>query len=137
MEITTENLSELNTVAFQILKKADKRKIILFKGVMGAGKTTLIKEICYQLGVEENVSSPTFAIINAYQGSEGEVFHFDAYRIESEEEAFDIGVEEYLFSGNWCLIEWPEKIKSFFPMSSDVLEVEIELEMDKRTYKFD
>ena len=137
MKIKTEDIDELGNVAFQIINKAEKRRIIVFNGEMGSGKTTLIKEICLKLGVKENVSSPTFGIINAYSGSKGEVFHFDAYRIETEAEAFDVGIEEYLFSGNWCLIEWPNKIETFLLNREDILEVNIKVDSNSRTYKFD
>ena len=137
MKIKTERISELEDVAFNIVKQAGKRRVIVFNGEMGAGKTTLIKEICVKLGVKENVTSPTFGIINTYLGGKGEVFHFDAYRIENEKEAFDVGIEEYLFSGNWCLIEWPDKIEAFLPTRKDVLEVDIKVDSNSRTYKFD
>lgn len=137
MKLKTEHISQLENVASQIVNKAGKRKIIVFNGGMGAGKTTLIKEICVKLGVKENVSSPTFGIINAYLGSKGQVFHFDAYRIESEDEAFDVGIEEYLFSGNWCLIEWPNKVEKFLPTRDNILEVNIKVDSNSRTYKFD
>jgi tRNA threonylcarbamoyladenosine biosynthesis protein TsaE len=137
MKIKTERISELEDVAFNIVKQAGKRRVIVFNGEMGAGKTTLIKEICVKLGVKENVTSPTFGIINTYLGGKGEVFHFDAYRIENEKEAFDVGIEEYLFSGNWCLIEWPDKIEAFLPNQKDILEVDIKVDSKSRTYKFD
>ncbi len=137
MKIKTQHINELGNVAYQIIIKAEKRRIIVFNGEMGSGKTTLIKEICLKLGVKENVSSPTFGIINAYLGSKGEVFHFDAYRIENEKEAFDIGIEEYLYSGNWCLIEWPDKIEEFLPNKKEILEVDIKVDSNSRTYKFD
>tara|TARA_B100001769_G_C21559829_1_gene318286 strand:- start:28 stop:441 length:414 start_codon:yes stop_codon:yes gene_type:complete len=137
MQIKTAEIDDLNNIAFEIIKKAGKRKVILFYGEMGAGKTTLIKEICLRLGVKENISSPTFGIVNSYLGREGEVFHFDAYRIESKSEAIDLGIEEYLFSGNWCLIEWPEKIKDFLPYQSELLEVDIKVDSKYRIYKFD
>lgn len=136
MEIECSSLDNLKEIALQIIKAAKKKRIILFNGEMGAGKTTLIKEICFELGVKENVSSPTFGIVNEYDIEKGSVFHFDAYRIENEEEAFDIGLEEYLFSGNWCLIEWPEKVSTFLPNENEKLEVTIEVALDIRTYKF-
>ena len=137
MKIKTERINELGDVAFNIVKQAGKRRVIVFNGEMGAGKTTLIKEICVKLGVKENVSSPTFGIINTYLGGKGKVFHFDAYRIESEVEAFDVGIEEYLFSGNWCLIEWPDKIESFLPTQKEIIKVDIKVDSNSRTYKFD
>ena len=87
-------------------------KIWIFEGEMGAGKTTLIKAICKNLGVMDEVSSPTFSIVNEYKTVEGKtVYHFDFYRVKSIEEVYDIGVEDYFYSGNICLVEWPEKIK--------------------------
>ncbi len=136
MELKSKEIDNLNNIAFEIIKKAGKRKIILFYGEMGVGKTTLIKEICQRLGVKENVSSPTFGIVNSYLGLEGEVYHFDAYRIESKSDAIDLGIEEYLYSGNWCLIEWPEKIKDLLAYKSDLLEVNIKLNSEYRIYNF-
>jgi tRNA threonylcarbamoyladenosine biosynthesis protein TsaE len=132
-----QNIDQLSSIALDILNRAGKRKIILFNGEMGAGKTTLIKEICLKLGVKENVSSPTFGIINTYKGIENDVHHFDAYRIENESEAYDIGVEDYLFSDAWCLIEWAEKIKGFLPSQKEFIEVDIKIESNTRIYKFD
>jgi tRNA threonylcarbamoyladenosine biosynthesis protein TsaE len=136
MEIKSKEISNLNNIAFEIIKKAGKKKIILFYGEMGAGKTTLIKEICLRLGVKENISSPTFGFVNTYLGLEGEVYHFDAYRIESKSEAIELGIEDYLFSGNWCLIEWPQKIKDFLPYQNELLEVDIKVDSKCRIYKF-
>ena len=100
------------------------RKIILFNGEMGAGKTTLIKAICHELGCEDEVSSPTFSLVNHYVSpSAGDVFHFDCYRLKSTEEAMDIGFEEYLESGSYCLIEWPEIILKL--ISEPYVEVEV------------
>lgn len=91
---------------------------------MGAGKTTLIKEICKQLGVEDNISSPTFSLVNEYETKNGELaYHFDFYRITDEEEALDIGIEDYFYSGNWCFIEWPENVENLLPL--DAVEIHI------------
>ncbi len=91
----------------------------LFYGDMGAGKTTLIKQFCNDIGVEDNVTSPTFSLVNEYQTHDGEiVYHFDFYRIDSEEEAEQIGLDEYIYSNNICLIEWPEKIPNLLPHSN-------------------
>ncbi len=91
-------------------------KVIAFNGLMGAGKTTFIKAICAHLGVEDVTSSPTFSLVNDYETPEGKsIYHFDLYRINSELEALDMGIEEYLYSGNWCFIEWPEKIPNLLP----------------------
>ena len=93
----------------------EKEKIILFSGEMGAGKTTLIKEFCKSIGVKDEVSSPTFSLVNEYESAIGPVYHFDLYRIHSEEELYDIGYEDYFFSGYLCLIEWPEMASGIIP----------------------
>ncbi len=91
-------------------------RIVLFYGSLGAGKTTLIKAVCEALGVEDTVTSPTFAIVNEYRTGDGEpVYHFDFYRTERVEEAYDLGYEEYFYSGKLCLVEWPEKIDALIP----------------------
>jgi tRNA threonylcarbamoyladenosine biosynthesis protein TsaE len=91
----------------------------LFYGEMGAGKTTLIKNICRQFSVTDNVSSPTFSLVNEYNTENGQtIYHFDFYRIDDEEEAINIGFDEYIYSGNLCLIEWPEKIPNLLPLSN-------------------
>ncbi len=111
MEFQIHSIEELNSVAKEIISNFQ-HKIILFEGEMGTGKTTLIKEIILQMGSKDEVSSPTFSIVNEYETPMGKVFHFDLYRIKSEEEAMDFGVEEYLDSGNYCFIEWPDKIEN-------------------------
>ena len=94
-------------------------KIILFHGDMGVGKTTLIKEICKILGTEDLISSPTFSIVNEYITSNDEtIFHFDFYRIDNEEEAYNIGVEDYFDSNHWCLIEWPSVVENLLPLEN-------------------
>lgn len=99
-------------ISDHIIEKGLNFKIWIFDGEMGAGKTTLIKSICKNLGVMDEVSSPTFSIVNEYKTVDGKtVYHFDFYRVKSIEEAYDMGVEDYFNSGNLCLIEWPEKIK--------------------------
>ena len=99
-----------------LIEAAAQEPVILFEGPMGAGKTTLIKEVCRQLGVKENVSSPTFSLVNEYEGADGKlIYHFDFYRINTEREAVDIGALEYFDSGNVCLIEWPSLIPSLLP----------------------
>lgn len=111
------SLEDLKRVADELITAAGNTRVWLFEGEMGSGKTTLIKVICGQLGVMESTSSPTFSIINEYQGREGEaIFHFDFYRLEKETEAFDMGVEEYFESGNYCFVEWPERVVSLFPL---------------------
>ncbi|WP_158837420.1 tRNA (adenosine(37)-N6)-threonylcarbamoyltransferase complex ATPase subunit type 1 TsaE [Polaribacter sp. L3A8] len=110
-----ENLSE---VAAELIASVE-NKTLLFYGQMGVGKTTLIKEICKQLNVLDTISSPTFSLVNEYQTSKNEsVFHFDFYRIEDEEEALDMGIEEYFDNNDWCLIEWPENIENLLPLDA-------------------
>jgi tRNA threonylcarbamoyladenosine biosynthesis protein TsaE len=111
-------LEELPIIAKEIIKSA-KHKVLLFYGEMGVGKTTLIKEIVKQLGSMDTVSSPTFSLVNEYHTTNGEkMYHFDFYRINNENEALDIGVEEYFYSGYWCLAEWPDKVENLLPLNS-------------------
>lgn len=118
-------LSELSEIAIWVLKFSPGR-VILFKGPMGSGKTTLIKEITHQLGVEHVTSSPTFSLVNEYLSKKGEtIYHFDFYRIEDEEEAFDMGIEEYFDSDAWCFVEWPEKVENVLPLDSVVIHLSI------------
>ncbi|TVQ83540.1 MAG: tRNA (adenosine(37)-N6)-threonylcarbamoyltransferase complex ATPase subunit type 1 TsaE [Bacteroidetes bacterium] len=113
-ESFTEN--QLGEVAQKLLKLNPDSRIFAFYGAMGAGKTTLIKAICNQLDVTDTVGSPTFSIINQYLTRHGEnLYHFDFYRMNKLEEAYDIGYEDYFFSGNYCFIEWPEKIETLLP----------------------
>lgn len=106
----------LPAVAQKILSDFPDQRIFAFYGEMGAGKTTFIHSFCRQLGSQDNISSPTFALVNEYEDRNGNVlFHFDFYRMKHLEEAFDIGLEEYLYSGNYCFMEWPEKITELLP----------------------
>jgi tRNA threonylcarbamoyladenosine biosynthesis protein TsaE len=118
--------SELPDVANQLLKEAGECKVWLFKGEMGAGKTTLIKALCQHLGVVDGMSSPTFSIVNEYATDGGKIFHFDLFRIKNEVEAFDIGTEEYFYSGNYCFVEWPEKIPGLIPESHADVSIDLE-----------
>jgi tRNA threonylcarbamoyladenosine biosynthesis protein TsaE len=115
MNITVNNINELPLISAQILNYLADYRVILFFAPMGAGKTTLINELCKQLGVTDQPSSPTFSIVNEYQSSNGLIFHFDFYRLKDEGEAYDLGYEEYFFSGNYCFVEWPEKIMNLLP----------------------
>jgi len=108
------NITDINSVAKEVLRSVDS-KVLLFYGEMGVGKTTLIAEIVNELGCMTDVSSPTFSIVNEYEITEGLVYHFDFFRIENEEEVYDIGFEDYADSDNWIFIEWPEKISSLIP----------------------
>lgn len=117
-------LSDLQKTGKELLEAYPKERIYAFVGKMGAGKTTFIKSLCCSLGVEEEVSSPTFSLVNEYRGSvEKTIFHFDFYRIKTETEAYDIGLEEYLDSGNYCFIEWPDKIDSLLPPSFVLIKI--------------
>lgn len=113
MEITF-SLDKIDEIAEKILTLS-KHKIFLLEGEMGVGKTTLTKAITKQLGVKEVTSSPTFSLVNEYQSDDGLLYHFDLFRLEDLSEAYDIGIEEYLDSDNFCFIEWPEKIMSILP----------------------
>ncbi len=115
MNITVSGLADLEQAAVSVLDFAEGARFFIFEGDMGAGKTTFIKSLCRALGVDEVVSSPTFSIVNEYHSEEKIIYHFDFYRIRSIQEAYDIGYEEYFYSDNICLIEWPEKIAELLP----------------------
>ncbi|GAB4046203.1 tRNA (adenosine(37)-N6)-threonylcarbamoyltransferase complex ATPase subunit type 1 TsaE [Spirosoma litoris] len=116
MTLHIDHIDELDTVAHQLLAEGRQRTVWLLDGEMGAGKTTLIKALCRALGVVSTVHSPTFSIVNEYTTHEGHsVYHFDCYRLKNEAEALDIGIEEYFASGDYCFIEWPERIMSLWP----------------------
>lgn len=122
MEITFR-LDEIESAAEAVLA-ANPEPVILFNGEMGAGKTTFIKALCRALGVIDAVSSPTFSLINEYRTSQGDpVFHFDAYRLKDESEAYGIGMDEYLDSGAWCLVEWASKIPNLIPGRHSVIDI--------------
>lgn len=124
------NIDELSSVSSELETAANDSKLILFSGEMGAGKTTLIKEFCKHLGVKDEVSSPTFSLVNEYQGKTGKIYHFDLYRIESEEELYNIGYEDYFYSGYLCLVEWPEMALGIIPEKH--ISVKIRVENDQR-----
>ncbi|WP_298303891.1 tRNA (adenosine(37)-N6)-threonylcarbamoyltransferase complex ATPase subunit type 1 TsaE [Flavobacterium sp.] len=108
-------LDEIDAVAQKIISENPK-KVILFNGLMGVGKTTLIKSLAKNLGVNDATSSPTFSLVNEYQISNNQyIYHFDVYRLKNETEALDMGIDEYLYSGNWCFIEWAENIPNLIP----------------------
>lgn len=116
LSLFCDSLKDLPATASKILDFCGNTHVILFSGQLGAGKTTLIKELCRLRGVEDNISSPTFAIINEYIDKDEEpVYHFDFFRIKTEAEAVDIGTDEYFYSGNLCLVEWPSKAASLIP----------------------
>ena len=106
-----KTLCDLKVIATELQNEFGTHRVIAFYGEMGVGKTTLIKELCAQLGVEDIPNSPTFSIVNEYLTQKGAtLYHFDFYRIEEEEEVYDLGYEDYFYSGNYCFVEWPEKI---------------------------
>lgn len=128
------SLDQIQETAQQILD-SNPKKIILFNGEMGVGKTTLIKQLCKSLGVEDATSSPTFSLVNEYEIANGKkVYHFDFYRIKQETEALDMGVDDYLYSGNWCFIEWSEKIANLLPEEYSTINITL-LEDGKRDLK--
>lgn len=115
-KITINGLENIREAARQFIDAMDQDTVFAFHGEMGAGKTTFIKAICEELGVEDVINSPTFAIVNEYRSASAElIYHFDFYRINKPEEAYDFGYEDYLYSGALCLIEWPEKIEELLP----------------------
>jgi len=109
------NIEDIDAAAEEIISQSGGAKVFLFHGEMGAGKTTLIKAICKVLGSDENISSPTFSIVNEYHIPKGKIYHFDFYRLKNQAEAMDMGCEEYFYSGEYCFIEWPEKIPDLLP----------------------
>jgi len=117
MNVIIDNLDQLPVVANAFIERTKGSTVFAFLGEMGAGKTTFIKSICEELGVEDVINSPTFAIVNAYYSPllNDSVYHFDLYRIKTPEEALNVGIEEYLESGSLCFIEWPEIIRSILP----------------------
>lgn len=130
-KIEIESLSELPKVAEAVLGELRGRSVVLFRGPMGAGKTTLISRMAAALGAEDTVTSPTFALVNQYEGEGGRrIYHFDFYRINNVEEALDLGYEEYFYSGELCLVEWPEKIEPLLP--EEAMTVTITVGEDER-----
>lgn len=120
-------IKSLSGIARELIEKFPEQRVFAFYGKMGAGKTTFIQAVCKELGSTDNVISPTFALINEYKTETmHSIFHFDFYRIEDMEEAFDLGYEDYFYSGEYCLIEWPEKIEPLLP--DDFVEVKIEVQ---------
>lgn len=116
MELKINHIDDINEVARQFVDQMGDHKIFAFYGKMGAGKTTFIKAMCEELGVTDVINSPTFAIVNEYMDGKGEsIYHFDFYRIKRVEEVYDIGFDEYIYSGNRCLMEWPELIEQLLP----------------------
>ena len=126
------SLDELDKVAEAVVEALDGRTVVALDAPMGAGKTTLISRIAAYLGAQDDVTSPTFAIVNQYEGSERTIYHFDMYRIERIEEALDFGCEEYFALGELCLVEWPEKIEALLPDDTMVVRIEILSDSERR-----
>ncbi len=133
-KIEIDSLSDLPEVAEALLEELHGRSVVLFRGPMGAGKTTLISRVAAALGAQDAVTSPTFALVNQYEGAGGRrIYHFDFYRINTLEEVLDLGYEEYFYSGDLCLVEWPEKIEPLLP--EDAVTVTITVgEDEERTF---
>lgn len=131
IEITINGIEDYPRAAKEFVKHMDKGLLFAFYGKMGSGKTTLIKSICKELGVEDAVNSPTFAIVNEYGARNGEtIYHFDFYRIKSLEEVYNMGYEEYLYGDAYCFMEWPELVEELLP--EDCIRVDINEESDGR-----
>ena len=129
MEIRIKSIEEIAVAAKEFVAAMGERKVFAFYGKMGAGKTTFIKAVCEELGVEDVINSPTFAIVNEYVDGKGEpVYHFDFYRIKNPQEVMDLGYEDYVYSGHVCFMEWPELIENLLP--DDAVKVTIEEEID-------
>jgi tRNA threonylcarbamoyladenosine biosynthesis protein TsaE len=122
---TTFSLDQINDIAAKIIAQ-NPHKIIIFNGEMGAGKTTLINALCKKLGVLDATSSPTFSLVNEYITIDKQlVYHFDFYRIKTENEALDMGVDDYLYSNHYCFIEWAEKISNLVPEKHSVINISV------------
>lgn len=133
-QATCKSESELPAIASELLDRLGKSRIVLLEGGMGAGKTTLVKHLCDALQVIDNVTSPTFTLVNEYATKSGvPVYHFDLYRLEKESEALDFGMEDYLCSGHYCFIEWPEKAPNL--LSEDTVKIKIDVHNQERTFK--
>ena len=134
--ITIQSLETIREAAREFVSQIGDRRVFAFYGKMGAGKTTFVKAICEELGVDDVITSPTFAIVNEYETPSEPIYHFDFYRIKKLEEVYDMGYEEYFYSGSLCFIEWPELIESLLP--DDAVRVSIEEQPDgTRLVKYD
>lgn len=136
MNEITYDLEQLPDTAKAFIDSIGKDRIFLFEGEMGSGKTTFISEVCRQLGAHDDFGSPTFSLVNEYEAADGSpIYHFDLYRIESPQEAMDMGAEDYFYSGNLCLIEWPDRLGNLMPEDCRTVEFTINPDLT-RTVKF-
>jgi tRNA threonylcarbamoyladenosine biosynthesis protein TsaE len=137
MKFTARTEADLKPVVEYLVSQSKLNKVFAFTGHLGAGKTTLIKQFCVALGVNGTVSSPTFSLVNEYAGTDETIYHFDFYRLNSPDEAYGIGFEEYLYSGSICLIEWPEMVDGLLPQTFILVKITVsdtderELEINK------
>ncbi len=139
MILYANSLADLPSIAREFLKLAGSHRVFAFHAPMGAGKTTFIAELCRALSVTDDSASPTFSILNEYRvaDSDESVYHFDFYRIESPEEAFDIGAEDYFNSGRYCFVEWPEVAEVFLPDDTVDVFIEVDPESNARIFSFE
>ncbi len=126
MQIRVNDIQHLEAAAEKLIIFAGNVRVWLLEGDLGAGKTTLVKAIGNVMGVEDIINSPSFSLVNEYKSKEGIIYHLDFYRIKNEIEALDIGVEEYIYSGNYCFIEWPSKIASLLPEQHVLITIQVE-----------
>lgn len=134
LKLVCENLHSLDSAANLILNTFSEHRVFALFGKMGVGKTTFIKALCRRLQVKDVVNSPTFAIVNEYINTKGEsIYHFDFYRLKKESEAIDIGYEEYIYSGCYCFMEWPEMIENLLPVGYISIRLEVDDETEVRT----
>lgn len=125
MEFKVAHPEALADAAKWLIEQAGNKRVFVFQAPMGAGKTTFIKAICSYLKVTDSTSSPTFSIVNEYHSEQGPVYHFDFYRLKEEQEAYDLGYEEYFYSGDYCFIEWPEKIPNLIPEDAAIVKIDV------------
>jgi len=125
MEYRVANTESLPAAAAWLIENAGDKRVFVFQAPVGAGTINFIKAICAFLQVEDSTSSPTFSIVNEYHSGNGPIYHFDFYRLKSEQEAFDLGYEEYFYSGDYCFIEWPEKIPNLIPEDAAIVKIEV------------
>lgn len=136
MQIGTYKESDIDALAKQLIDYIGDYRVVLLHGDLGTGKTTLVKSVAAIMGVKGEISSPTYSIVNEYELPHGDFYHMDLYRLESIEEVEDIGIEDYLFSGNWCWIEWPEMLKDILPKKFVKIEIERVDEVRRKIHIF-